>query len=60
MPQNTAFTGHLTCSFGKIGHIASEEVILQLLSTKYIPILLYGLEVLVLLIDNYNLDPSIS
>jgi len=32
--------------FGKIGHIASEEVILQLASTKCIPILLYGLEVL--------------
>ena len=46
--------------FGKIEHIASEEVILQLVSAKCIPILLYGLEVLVLLIDNYNLDPSIS
>jgi len=32
--------------FGKIGHIASEEVILQLVSTKCIPMLLYGLEVL--------------
>ena len=32
--------------FGKIGHIAPEEVILQLVSTKCIPILLYGLEVL--------------
>ena len=32
--------------FGKIWHIASEEVILQLVSTKCIPILLYGLEVL--------------
>jgi len=32
--------------FGKIGHIASEEVILQQVSTKCIPILLYGLEVL--------------
>ena len=42
--------------FGKIDHIASEEVILQLLSTKCIPILLYGLEVL--LLD--NLDPTIS
>jgi len=29
-----------------IGHIASEEVILQLVSTICIPILLYGLEVL--------------
>ena len=32
--------------FGKIGHNASEEVILQLVSTKCIPILLYGLEVI--------------
>jgi len=32
--------------FGKIGHIASEEVILKLVSIKCIPILLYGLEVL--------------
>jgi len=30
--------------FGKIGRIASEEVILHLISTKCIPILLYGLE----------------
>ena len=30
--------------FGKIGHIASEEMIL--VSTKCIPILLYGIEVL--------------
>jgi len=32
--------------FGKIGRCASEEVILQLISSKCIPILLYGLEVL--------------
>jgi len=30
--------------FGKIGRIASEEVILHLISTKCIPTLLYGLE----------------
>ena len=30
--------------FGKVGHIASEEVVLQLLISKCIPILLYGLE----------------
>ena len=30
--------------FGKVGRIASEEVILQLLISKCIPILLYGLE----------------
>ena len=34
----------LNSIFGKIGHIASEEVILQLVTTKCIPI--YGLEVL--------------
>ena len=32
--------------FGIIGHTASEEVILELIRTKCIPILLYGLEVL--------------
>ena len=32
--------------FGKIGRIASEEVVLELIRTKCIPILLYGLEVL--------------
>jgi len=31
--------------FGKIGRIASEEVTLQLVKSKCIPILLYGLEV---------------
>jgi len=30
--------------FGKIGRTASEEVILKLISSKCIPILLYGLE----------------
>ena len=30
--------------FGKIGRIASEEVILQLVMTKCMPVLLYGLE----------------
>ena len=33
-------------SIGKIGRCTSEEVILQLISSKCIPILLYGLEVL--------------
>jgi len=32
--------------FGKIGRTASEEVVLELIRTKCIPILLYGLEVL--------------
>jgi len=30
--------------FGKIGRIAFEEVVLELIKTKYLPILLYGLE----------------
>jgi len=29
---------------GRVGRIASEEVVLHLMSTKCIPILLYGLE----------------
>jgi len=32
--------------FGKIGRSASDEVILQLISSKCIPILLYGIEVI--------------
>ena len=31
--------------FGRIGRIASEEVIIQLIKSKYIPFLVYGLEV---------------
>jgi len=31
--------------FGKVGRIASEEVVLQLIKLKCIPVLLYGLEV---------------
>ena len=31
--------------FGKIGRIASEDVVIQLLKSKCIPVLLYGLEV---------------
>jgi len=30
--------------FGKVGRIASKEVILQLIISKCIPVLLYGLE----------------
>ena len=32
--------------FGKIGRTASEEVVLELIRTKFIPILLYSLDVL--------------
>jgi len=31
--------------FGRIGRIASEEVIIQLVKSKCIPVLVYGLEV---------------
>ena len=30
--------------FSKIGRVASEEVTLQLIKSKYLPVLLYGLE----------------
>ena len=30
--------------FGKIGRIASEEVVLQLIKSKCVPVLLYGVE----------------
>ena len=32
--------------FGKVGRIASEEVVIHLIRTKCVPILLYGLETL--------------
>ena len=32
--------------FGKVGRIASEEVVIHLIRTKCVPILLYGLEAL--------------
>jgi len=31
--------------FGKIGRIASEDVLVQLINTKYMSVLLYGVEV---------------
>jgi len=31
--------------FGRIGRIASEEVIIQLIKSKCIPVLVYGLEI---------------
>jgi len=37
-----------TLFFGKIGRIASEEVILEITRCKYIPILLYGTEAFML------------
>ena len=46
--------------FGKIGHIAPEEVILQLVSTKCILILLYRLEVLLIRSHLRSLDFMIN
>ena len=47
--------------FSKIGRIASEEVILQIISSKYMPILMYGLETLPLQKNQLNsLDSVIN
>jgi len=47
--------------FGKIGRIASEDVLLELLKTKCMPILLYGLEVCNLCKrDLYSLDFAVN
>jgi hypothetical protein len=40
-----AFYKSLNAVFGKVGRIASEEVVLELVSKKCMPVLLYGLEV---------------
>ena len=39
-----SFHRSINTIFGKVGRIASEEVILHLVKTKCLPILLYGLE----------------
>jgi len=47
--------------FGKIGRTASEEVVLELIKTKCLPILLYGLEVCPLSKTNLrSLDFSVT
>ena len=46
--------------FGKIGRIASEEVTLQLVKSKCIPILLYGLKVCELKSQMASLDFTIN
>ena len=43
MPKNRSFV-RLTLSLVKIGRNASEEVIVELIRSKYIPILIYKLE----------------
>jgi len=44
MLQSDPFIGQRMQFFCKVGRIASEDVTLQLLSSKCIPLLLYGLE----------------
>jgi len=39
-----SFHRSVNATFGKIGRLASEEVILQLVKTKCLPISLYGLD----------------
>ena len=43
-----SFYGSANSIFGKIGRIASEEIVLELIKKKCIPVLLYGLEVFTL------------
>jgi len=44
--QNVRFIGRsMAYIFSKLGRLASEEVILQLIGQKCLPVLLYGLEV---------------
>ena len=51
----------LNAIFGKIGRNASEEVILQLVSSKRIPILMYGLEACFLTVsDIRSLDFAVT
>ena len=40
-----SFYRSFNCIFGKVGRVASEHVVVELLKTKCIPVLLYGLEV---------------
>ena len=43
--QNAHFVRAANGIFAKVGRLASEEVILELLKRKCLPVLLYGLEV---------------
>jgi len=47
--------------FGKVGRVASEEVVIQLISSKRMPILLYGLETCALrqIYDHWTLYQTI-
>ena len=44
MAAKRAFYRSANAIFGKIGRIASEEITLQLIQSKSVPLLLYGLE----------------
>ena len=46
MQPSGGFIERLIASLAKLGRIASEEVVLHLVKYKYLPILLYGFEVL--------------
>ena len=59
--SKTKFYKAFNAIFGKIGRMASEEVIIHLLTTKCVPILLYGLEACpVKTRDKKSLDFSIN
>ena len=45
-PAKRGFYRAANSIFGKVGRIASEEVVIHLIRTKSVPILLYGLEAL--------------
>jgi len=56
-PPQKGFYRSANAIFRKVGRIASEEVVLQLLNSKCIPVLLYGLEACPLLkFDLSSLD----
>ena len=55
MPPSDGFYCAANSIFSKIGRTASEEVILQIISNKCMPILMYGLEALPLQKNPLNL-----
>jgi len=57
---NASTLRRLTLFFCKVGHFASEEVVLNLLRTKCLPVLLYGVEACPLLVrDKKSFDFTI-
>jgi len=55
-----SFYRSINAIFGKIGRIASEEVILELEKSKCLPILLYGLECFSLNVSDKSLDFTVT